>query len=194
MSNNTKHVVMFVLGLAGLFVLGIFFISITKTSGPKNKGLQTQVSQTFNEESSREKSGYFRLSTPETSGISVGQTLLIEISLDTNGKDLTGYDALVSFDSENFEVQSAQSEIKGFEVYKKVEEGLIKLTGIKGPSSEEEAVFAGETAVKLALLPKKSGTYQIALLESKDKSKSKFVDSETNVYYPGLNSISVVVK
>lgn len=194
MSNDLKHIVMIVLGLAGLVVLGLFFITITKSSGLKNKGPQTQVSQTQTQESSAGKSGSFVLTTPETSGVSAGQPLLIEISMNTNGKDLTGYDAVLSLDVDNIEVQDVKTDIKGFQVFKKIEAGIVKLTGIKGPTVKEETVLAGESAVRIVLVPKRSGTYEIALIKSKDKSMTKFIDNKTTVYYPEINSISVVVK
>ena len=140
-----------------------------------------------------ERFGKLDISTPATSVVS-GQDVTVVISGDSIGKEIVGYDVLVSYDKSALTLQSAKSNITDFSIFKFDRSTHLSLTAVKNLNSKTPTILKGIPMVGLVFKTEKSGTFPVVIQPAIDKESTKMVDEKTNVFYPNLSSVTINVK
>jgi len=140
-----------------------------------------------------ERFGKLDISTPATSVVS-GQDVTVVISGDSIGKEIVGYDALISYDKSALILQNAKSTIVDFSLFKFDRSAHLSLTSVKNLNSKTPTVLKDTPMIELVFKTTKSGAFPIVIQSDIDKESTKMVDEKTNVFYPNLSSIMVNVK
>lgn len=138
---------------------------------------------------------FFKLSLPPLQKVfSLNDQINIDIYADSEGKNISGYDLIISYDPQGLEFVSAQSTLNDFSLYSFKKEGRLSLTGTKKLNSNNQTIFASTKIAILNFKPKKRGTHTVSLLSNLGKEKTQMVDEETKIYYPSLNQIKLEVR
>jgi len=140
-----------------------------------------------------ERFGKLDISTPATSVVS-GQDVTVVISGDSIGKEIVGYDVLVSYDKSALTLQSAKSNITDFSIFKFDRSTHLSLTAVKNLNSKTPTILKGIPMVGLVFKTEKSGTFPVVIQPAIDKESTKMFDEKTNVFYPNLSSVTINVK
>lgn len=127
--------------------------------------------------------------------ISVGKAFELEIEADSEGKNIVGYDFIIKYDSQAFNLVKAESAIANFKIFTfENEDGGITITGLKDVEDNSETVLSETVLVSLSLLSKMEGDYDITLVSKREKEITQMVDDKTAVLYPEVNSINVIAE
>ena len=124
----------------------------------------------------------------------VGKPIKFVVKLDSNKRGVVGMDAVLSFDKAVFSAGPVDSSLKGFTAVSSTRKNYLEVTSSKDPQTVEIPVLANEDVFSFMLTPKKAGVYKVELLGKADKSSTKFIDAETAIYLPKVNSVTVTVK
>lgn len=158
------------------------------------------VTNTSNQEATQkeemfQKAGAFTLSADKMGGqYRVGDTITLTMTADSAKKGVVGFDAVMLFDASTLTYQGARSQIKGFTTVGSVRRGYLEVTSAKDPQTLITPVLADTEVVSVSFTAKKAGQYKVSLMDVVDQSSTKFVDSETTMYLPQLNEVTITVK
>jgi hypothetical protein len=125
---------------------------------------------------------------------SLGQPITLVVSGDSQGKDVVGYDVLFQYPSSDFSFVSKTSATTDFQAYSFVKDNQVSITGAKGINVKTATVFNKMNLVEITFQPKTAGKFTFTIKRNLGKETSKFVDSNTKVYYPSGNSVVIEVK
>jgi len=123
----------------------------------------------------------------------LGEEIIFNLTADSSGIDVVGYDVLINYKSADINLLSLTSTIPSFSVYKNQQGDKLAITGIKKLSSTESNILKGEKIISLSLKPNKKGKFTIGLMERANKETTKFVNEKTKIFYPVLNSVTIEV-
>ncbi len=138
---------------------------------------------------------FFKLTLPSTKNtFSFNDHVNIEIYADSEGKNISGYDLIISYDPQGLELVSADSNLVNFSLYSFKKDNYLTLMATKKLNSNTQTVFTSTKIVTLNFKPKKLGKYQISLLENYGKEKTQMVDDQTNIYYPSINKLEIEIR
>ena len=124
----------------------------------------------------------------------VGSPISFVVKLDSNKRGVVGMDAVVSFDKKVFTAGPARSSLPGFTAASSARKDYLEVTLSKDPQTVEIPVLENEDVFNFTLVPNKAGVFKVELLSEADKSSSKFIDSDTEIYMPKVNRVTVTVK
>ncbi len=141
-----------------------------------------------------QKAGSFTVSTGSQKQFVVGQPVTVTITASSDKHSVVGFDAVMLFDASALTYRSVSSDLKGFTVVGSVRKGYLELTSAKDPAAEIVPVLNDTKVATVTFTPTKAGQYKLSLLDAIDQSSTKFVDSETVMYQPQLNEVSITVK
>lgn len=130
----------------------------------------------------------------EAQTTTVGAPTKATIFANTEGKDLVGYDLLFSAPSDKMSSVKATSLLPDFQVFVKENAGYVTITGIRGLASTSSQILANTPLVEVSFVPKASGNLELSILQSMQNELTKFVDTETKLFYPNVASTSVDVQ
>ena len=119
--------------------------------------------------------------------------LIFEITAGSEGADIAGYDIILDYDDQAFELVQADSVLPGFQLFKLDSDGMLILTGAKKINDQSSHIWAGESILKLTFKPIKTGRYQFRILSGSGKEKTQFVDTQTQITYPTASDTSVEI-
>lgn len=119
--------------------------------------------------------------------------LILELRADSQAIDVVGYDILLGYDTQAFELIQADSQIADFQIYKNSSPGKLTLTGAKKISSSNSNLWSGQKIVELILRPQKTGSFTFNILGQAGKEKTQLVDTQSKVYYPKLDQVQVEI-
>ncbi len=131
---------------------------------------------------------------PEKSTYTTSETVTLTINGYTEGRDITGYDVLLTLDTDIFELQSVSTAIPGFTVFPFDNDGYIAITAIKDIGENEPTILDGTEMLTVELKPKKKGTGVISIALENDKEKTQFVDVNVEVLVPQIGSAQVEIQ
>lgn len=117
----------------------------------------------------------------------------LSLIANSNGNNVTAFDVLINFDPTTFDFVSAVSADPNFKVYPYLKGNGLTLTVAKIGSSTAPTIFSDVNVVNLVFKPKKIGTSAFKVAPSIGKETTKFVNDKTEVIYPAVNEISVMV-
>lgn len=119
--------------------------------------------------------------------------LKLDILADTNQIDVVGYDLIIKFDTESFEVIQVDSVLSDFSLFKMKGGNKLTITGTKKLDATGTNLLTNKKIVTLTLKPQKTGKFNFQLLSDFGKEKTQLVDTGSNVYYPKLNNIEIEI-
>lgn len=125
---------------------------------------------------------------------SVGVPITFVVKLDSNKRGVVGMDTIVSFDKTVFTAGPVRSSITGFTAISSSRKDYLEVAVSKDPQTIEIPVLANSDVFSFTLTPSKAGMYKVELLDSVDKSSTKYIDADTAIFLPEVNSVTVTVK
>lgn len=131
---------------------------------------------------------------PEKTTYSQNENVKLAINGFSEGHDITGYDILVTLDSEMFDLVGVSTEIPGFTVFPFNNGQYIAITAIKDIGENEPSVFDNTKMLTIELKPKKKGQGIISVAVSNDKEKTQLVDTNVQVLVPQIQSATVQIQ
>ena len=187
---------MVIVGGGLILVLLVVFFILMRKPGTNQKIENTQNNQQAVVSTAKPTIARFgRLDiTAPAASMSIGQDVIITISGDSVGKEIVGYDGLVTYDKTALMLQSAKSIIKDFTIFKFDRSNHLSLTAVKNLNSKTPTILSKTPMAELIFKAVKPGTYSIEIQSDIDKESTKMVDEKTNVLYPNLSSVMVSVK
>lgn len=123
----------------------------------------------------------------------VSNPLDLNLTIDSNGENVTAFDTVISYDPVSFDFVKAESNDLSFKVYSYKKDNHLTLTVVKISQNNTETIFKDEEIVKLVFQPKAKGSFTFTILSSFEKETTKFVNEKTEVIYPGVNEIKVTI-
>ncbi|MCX7881494.1 MAG: hypothetical protein N2482_03245 [Patescibacteria group bacterium] len=200
-NKKTSAVLVFFLILF-LLITGYLFLKNNKknkdlpkeiTKNVINSTTNTNPTETLKKEEKNTKDS-LSLKVLEGERVSLGSLITLEISADLKeAADIVGYDIILSYDSNNFELINSQSLLTDFDLMRTKGENYLALTGYKKLTSNTKTVLVNQKIINLTFKPKNKGIFTFTILLTKNKLKTKLVDDKTQVYYPKTDSIKVEI-
>jgi len=128
----------------------------------------------------------------------VGKELTVELTGDSDNINIVGFDTLVNYDVDGFDLVRVMSKLPDFKVFNFVKEGYVSLTSTKAIDQEETAtpsssIFTNTPLIELVFMPKKAGKYSFDIGQVIGKESSKYVNDKTEIIYPKVNGVSVEI-
>ena len=160
--------------------------SAASTSNVENEVIEAPVQTGIAE-------GVFGLSTASQSA-SIGVPIVIVLKADSNGRGVVGYDAIVQYDVTAFTLGEVKSTVAGFTAIASSRKNYLEVTSFKDSASTVAPVFKDTDILTVTLTPLKAGVFNVDLLDEIESSNTKYIDSETKVYVPQVDDLTVTVK
>ncbi|MGB2732173.1 MAG: hypothetical protein WBC38_04365 [Microgenomates group bacterium] len=124
----------------------------------------------------------------------VGAPLTFTVAADSNKRKVVGFDTIVEYDETAFTLGSVRSSLKGFTATSSTRKKYLEVTSIKEPQEAVTPVLKNTEVLSFTLTPRKVGNYKVNLVDRVGESSTKYIDSETQVYLPKVNGVTVTVK
>ena len=136
--------------------------------------------------------GEFSLSADKIA--TVGAPLTFTVTADSNKRRVVGFDAVIEYDASAFTLGPVISSLKGFTSSSSTRNKYLEVTSSKDPQTAVTPVLQSTEVFTFTLTPRKVGKYEVHLVDKADESSTKYIDSDTQVYVPKVNSVEVSVK
>lgn len=130
---------------------------------------------------------------PAATSYSQSENVVLTVKGFSEGKDITGYDLLVTLDPEMFELVAVSTAIPGFTVFPFDNGEYVAITSIKDIGAEEPSILDNTDMLTIELKPKKKGTGIVSIALENDKEKTQLVDAEVQVVIPQIGSAQVEI-
>jgi hypothetical protein len=132
---------------------------------------------------------------PEKSGsYTVGKEVAVFVTGDSQGKDVVGYDILLTYDPNILSVPVVTSSDTSFQVTSFTKKkGFVSITGTKTANNQSTNVFKNTQLVKLVFNATKKGTVNVAIKQQVNKEQTKFVDATFQHLYPQVGLVTLEV-
>lgn len=137
---------------------------------------------TLDYDTDKNKQGIFR----------VGQPIEIRLLADTNGKNITDYDAYIQFNQNSLTVRSSASLVKDYSVAHTVGDSIVAVTGYKSIKGSSQK-FDGGPLFSLTFIPSEAGTYEFTILPKTRIATTKFIDTEARQFTPATGTLRIDV-
>ncbi|HRN70475.1 MAG TPA: hypothetical protein PLS49_04785, partial [Candidatus Woesebacteria bacterium] len=111
----------------------------------------------------------------------------------SEGRDITGYDLLITVDPEMFELESVSTAIPGFTVFPFNNGEYIAITAIKDIGQNDPTILDGTDMLTMEFKAKKKGKGIISGVVENDKEKTQLVDVDVQVLSPQIGSAEVQI-
>lgn len=118
----------------------------------------------------------------------------VQVIADSQSEDIVGFDVLVAYDKEAFKEVSASSPLSGFRVFDTQRDGYLAVTAIQDPQNSTRNVFKDQVILEVTLNPALAGEYDLTILSSKKAETSKLVSTETKVFFPKVEGLTVEIE
>lgn len=121
---------------------------------------------------------------PQTT-FSVGTAKAIAITMNTDGRQILGFNAIIQYDPQQMSIGRIGSTVPAFTAYQtEAVPGYIVVDAVKTSPDNTPIVFSNTAVLSVPVTVKNAGTYNIRLVEQNNKDKAKFFDEKLNPYYP----------
>jgi hypothetical protein len=190
--SKTIFVYLLVIFFAAFVGTSIFLILSNKKPSVEKAAVATNVSSTAPIAKSTQGSLNLKVENGEIS-FAINKELKIDIVADSNGKNIIGYDLVLSYDPSSFEFVNATSNLADFKIYPYRRNNYVSFLGTKAIESQTSSIFAQTKIVSLIFKPKKVGKSTFSLKPSITKDNTDLVTDKTEVINPQLNSLEITV-
>ncbi len=140
------------------------------------------------------RSGNVKVVLDPSSSATLGGRIFLNITADSDVKDITGFDILLSYDPTLVEITQVQSVNPDFQIIKKDAGQYLTITGFKNPSASAKHVFQDSPIISIVAKPKSKGSAVFEILGAKGREMSKFIDTSSQTFYPVVSKNTVEIK
>jgi len=137
--------------------------------------------------------GSFNLTT-EKPEIKVDDNAVLTVIADSAGENISAYDVILRYDPLVFDFVEAKSLDREFQVYSYKKDNRLSLTVVKTGQDPTPSIFVDKPVVNLVFKAKRIGDQTVSILASFEKESTKFVNEKTEVVYPAVNDVNLMVK
>lgn len=123
----------------------------------------------------------------------VGQEVVVQIKANSQGSDVNGYDLLIPYDQNAFEIIEATSAREEFQIYQFDRGDYFSITGIKLLTVTDPTPFADDAIINLRIRPKMKGNLYLEVAPEIGRETSKFVDNEVRIIKPQFQPIKLEI-
>lgn len=193
---NNKVVIYLLIGFFVVFVgSGAMLMSDTKSAANKKSVVNNSTikQQVMEIPTPMPTKGSLVLSS-ESIQDSVGDTIILTVTADSLGENITAYDVIVKYDPLAFDFVKGTSLDPQFQVYSFKDESQIIMTVVKTTQSKTTSVFTEKPVLNLSFQAKKAGEHAFSILPTYNKDSTKFVNEKTEVINPETGDIKVVIE
>lgn len=114
-------------------------------------------------------------------GFGVGQVAAVVVSASSDGKSITGFDAVLSFDPSLLQYQSSFAQDSNFQVFSSIKDGKLMITGVKNLGVTDPTVLVDSPLVEVNFLTLKSGSANLGFeFTPPSKADSNLIDDKNN--------------
>lgn len=201
-STNTSAKKIMIIGLGVIFFTVFLFLILNRVSKTKKeKTTGTKQSKIVPQETSKPVVGSIKKTTGKVNLIvkgnkmsfKPGETVTLQVLADSDGKNITGFDWLIGYDSTAFSFEKAVSLDENFNLISVKKKEMIIITGTKKVTSNQETVFSNRVVAELNFKVNKTGEYQFSLLSEVGREKTQLVDVNTQIIFPQVNNVVIKV-
>ncbi len=125
--------------------------------------------------------------------VASGVPFTIQINGNSEGKDVVGFDLLLSYDKNAFTYQSSKTPLSGFQLFPVQRGNHVTLTGTKAPGVNTPTVLNSDALATATFVPNQKGTYTFSLVSKEGKETTKMVDNTTHVMRPAVSKVDLTV-
>lgn len=127
--------------------------------------------------------GSTQLETQST--FSVGAVKMVAINMNTDGKNVLGYNLIIQYDPSQVTVGRVASAVPAFTATQTERTpGFIVIDGVKSSPDNTPVIFSNSPILNVPVTVKSAGTYSLSLVEKNDRDEAKFFDETMTPYYP----------
>lgn len=123
----------------------------------------------------------------------VGSEFTVETILNSPQSQITSFDMVFKFDKSKVELVGSQTTLEGFSLVSIEDTEGIVITAFKSPSSTILHDLDQIGLVNLIFRAKEKGKTVISIVKEKEKRTTKFVDSNSKVFYPETDEIEIEI-
>lgn len=183
-----KAVVALVL-LVGVGTFAFFSSQQNKTSAPVRP---TRVTSTVPTITLRPVIGVMTISSAGGVRLSKSSPVTVQVQASSQGRQVVGYDVVVTYDKTGFNFVKAASLMDDFKIYSYDRPTYVSLSAIKSLQDSKVTTWNNQSLVELTFQPKKAGTYTFSLTPI-GKEASKLVDEKAQAIYPSTGQLQLEV-
>lgn len=125
--------------------------------------------------------------------LSTGKEVIIDLIADSNGKNIAGYDLVLSYDPLALDFVEATSDLTDFKIYSYEKDSYLSLLATKTLQSQTPTVFTQTKIASLSFKPIKAGKFTFSLKPLVGKDKTDLVSDQTEILNPQLNELEINV-
>ena len=167
-----------------------------QTNMPTVSVQQTQQQQARTEQPDvpvAQSGGSMRLQSLDGSVGQVGKPIALAVIANSSGKDIVGFDIVLDYNPEQFELQSAEANAGGFKVSSSTKKGILAVSGYKLIGEKNQTVFSNTQIATITLVPKQTGSFKISPVATMGTATSKMISVNKEIAIPELESVNVVI-
>lgn len=132
------------------------------------------------------------ISTTPTSRL--GRPTSVSVTGDSEGKDIVGFDILISYDSTILRIGQVTPLTSDFQISSYTKNaGIISITGTKSSTVQSESVLTNEELLSISFTPLKRGSADVTVRESINNESSKYIDMNFQQFTPRVNSVRLEI-
>jgi len=180
-----------IIAIVLLVGLGAFAFFSAQQKKPTTPVRPSRVSSTVPSVTPRPILGSMTISST-SSRFSKGSPVTLQIQASSQGRQVVGYDAVVTYDKTAFDFVKAMSLMNDFKVYSYDRPTYVSLSAIKSLQDNKVITWSNQSLVELTFQPKKTGTF-IFSLNPVGKEASKLVDEKAQVIYPSTGKLELEI-
>jgi|GEM_PF-3659704 len=140
------------------------------------------------------KTGNVNLAVKDNQGASVGQTVTLQLTVESAGANIIGLDALVAYRPDAFDYVAARSLSPQFTAFAFNRTDYLSLTVARNLSIKTPTILSGAPLVELVFKAKKAGSYPFEIRPKIEKETTKMVGDLTKILYPNVSGVTVAIK
>lgn len=174
-----------------LVVLGtVLYVSTQKnTSAPIRP---TRVTSTVPTVTPRPVLGSMTISSSGGTRFSNSSPITVQIQASSEGRQIVGYDVVVTYDKTGFDFVKATSLMDDFKIYSYDRPTYVSLSAIKSLQDDKSTSWNNQSLVELTFQPKNTGAFTFSLTPV-GKEASKLVDEKAQAIYPSTGQLQLEV-
>jgi hypothetical protein len=191
MIDQISRPVKVIIALILLVVLGAFAFFTAKQNKSTKPVRPARMTVTIPSVTPRPVLGSMTVSSSVTR-YSKDSPVTIKIQASSEGRQIVGYDAVVTYDKSAFDFVKALSLMDDFRIYSYNRPTHVSLSAIKSLQNKRVDVWNNQTLAELTFQPKKTGAYTFSLAPV-GKESSKLIDENAQAIYPKVAQLQLEV-
>lgn len=193
---------LFIYLLVGFFAVffgtGIFLLVSNNNESDQTQQTGAQTTSTLQQEKMviptvMPTKGSLKL-TSDLPEVVLDSNLNLNIVADSAEENISAYDVLMSYDPLAFDFVEAKSLDPAFQAYSYKKDNRLSLTVVKTSQDSTPSIFKNTPVIKITFKPKKIGQFAFTIMPGFDKETTKLVNEKTEVVYPEVNEVNLIVK